>query len=215
VALGGETSQTLDRGITVLHLVAASGEAGLSVTEIATQLGVGRPVVYRLLATLTEHDLVRRFGDGQVRLGLGLLPLAAATHDSLRVAATPILRRLAEDTGATAHLTIADLDEAIAVAVEVPRTTPVHVAYRVGSRHSLEAGAAGRAIAAGRAGRRGTVETHDELQAGARGVAVPILGVDGLDASIGVVTVGHLGSDVAVRVRAAARELMANLSLPQ
>ncbi|MBA2560400.1 MAG: helix-turn-helix domain-containing protein [Propionibacteriales bacterium] len=210
--LGGETSQTLDRGIRVLHLVAASGSRGLSVSELATRLAVGRPVVYRLVATLTAHDLVRRFADGQIRLGLGLLPLAAATHSGLREAATPVLRRLADETGATAHLTIADHNEGIAIAVEEPRWSDVHVRYRVGSRHSLDRGAAGKAISRGRDGVVGVTETHDELQAGARGFAVPVVGIDGLEASVGVVTVGSLAAErVSARLSAAARELAAAL----
>lgn len=56
-----------------------------------------------------------------------------------------MLRRLAEQVGATAHL--ADGVEAQAVAVVEPSWTDVHVAYRVGSRHQVGAGAAGRAVA--------------------------------------------------------------------
>ncbi len=213
MALGGETSQTLDRGIQVLRLLAASGSDGLSVSEISDGLGLGRPVVYRLLATLIEHDLVRRFSDGQLRLGLGLLPLAAATHFGLRHAATPVLRRLADDTGATAHLTVADHDDGIALAVEEPRRADVHVAYRVGSRHRLDRGAAGKAITGGRRGVVDVVETHDELQAGARGFAVPVLGVVGLEASVGVVSLGSLDAgDVEPKLRTAASEIAAALS---
>ena len=36
------------------------------------------------------------------------------------------------------------------------------------------------------------VETAGELQAGARGVAAPVLGLDGLEASVGIVTLGDL-----------------------
>jgi DNA-binding IclR family transcriptional regulator len=213
MALGGETSQTLDRGIQVLGLVAASGSRGLSMSEISADLGLGRSVVYRLVATLIEHDLVRRFADGQLRLGLGLLPLAAATHFGLRQAATPVLRQLADATRATAHLTIADNDEGIAIAVEEPRRTDVHVAYRVGSRHRLDRGAAGKAITGGRRGLVGVVETHDELQVGARGFAVPVLGIGGLEASVGVVSVGELDAEeIEPKLRTAAQAIVGALS---
>ena len=43
-----ETAQTLDRGLRLLHLV-AEAPAGLSVTEAAQRLAVGRAVVYRLV----------------------------------------------------------------------------------------------------------------------------------------------------------------------
>ena len=54
-----ETAQTLDRGLRLLTLVAES-PGGLTVTEAAAALGVGRAVVYRLVTTLTAHALVRR-----------------------------------------------------------------------------------------------------------------------------------------------------------
>src|SRR5438034_3935866 len=51
-----ETSQTLDRGLRVLKLLADT-DHGLTVTELSHKLGVNRTVVYRLLATLEQHAL--------------------------------------------------------------------------------------------------------------------------------------------------------------
>jgi DNA-binding IclR family transcriptional regulator len=176
----------------MLELLADDGgSGGMTVTELATALGVARPVVYRLLATLDEHRLVRRSEDGRVRLGLGVLHLAQRVHPLLREAALPVLRRLADAVAATAHLTVADGAEALAVAVVEPSRTDFHVSYRIGSRHPLDRGAAGRAILAGRAGRAGVVTTDSELQPGAVGLAAPVP-VAGLDASLGVVALGSL-----------------------
>ena len=96
MALGGETSQTLDRGVQVLQQLAAAGPPGMTVSQLAQALEVGRPVIYRLVATLAQHDLVRRFADGQLRLGTGLMALAAGAQSTLRQVAQPILRELAE-----------------------------------------------------------------------------------------------------------------------
>jgi DNA-binding IclR family transcriptional regulator len=144
-----ETSQTLDRGLRVLKLLADT-DHGLTVTELAAKLGVNRTVVYRLLATLEQHSLVRRDLGGRARVGLGVLGLAHQVHPLLREAALPALRSLADDIGATAHLTLVDGTEALAVAVVEPTWTDYHVAYRTGFRHPLDRGAAGRAILAGR-----------------------------------------------------------------
>ena len=57
-----------------------------------------------------------------------------------------MLRRLAEQVGCTAHLTVAEGDEALALAVIEPSWTDFHVSYRVGARHPLNRGAAGKAI---------------------------------------------------------------------
>jgi DNA-binding IclR family transcriptional regulator len=166
------------------------------VTEAATRLGVGRAVVYRLVGALTEHGMVRRDGRGRLRLGAGLLHLARRAQPILADAARPALRRLAEDVGATAHLTIAEGGEAVALVVVEPSWTAFHVGYRTGSRHPLERGAAGRAILAGRQGDAGTVATSGELQPGAYGVAAPVLGLEGLEASVGVVAMSPLDPDV-------------------
>ena len=51
------------------HLAVAREHAsGLTVTELAALLGVGRPVVYRLVATLEARDFVTRREDGRIRL---------------------------------------------------------------------------------------------------------------------------------------------------
>jgi DNA-binding IclR family transcriptional regulator len=189
MAVGGETSQTLDRGLRLLRLVADRGAAGITITELARELGIGRPVVYRLVATLSEHALVRRSPDAKVRLGPGVLHFAAALQPALRQAAYPILRRLADAAGATAHFTIADAGEALALVVVEPTWTDFHVGYRVGTRHSLERGAAGRAILAGRHGDGRVVTTRGELQQGATGLSAAVLGLPILEASVGVVTV--------------------------
>ncbi|SEG78773.1 transcriptional regulator [Actinacidiphila yanglinensis] len=250
-----ETSQTLDRGLRVLKLLADT-DHGLTVTELAAKLGVNRTVVYRLLATLEQHSLVRRDLGGRARVGLGVLGLAHQVHPLLREAALPALRALAEDIGATAHLTLVDGTEALAVAVVEPTWTDYHVAYRTGFRHPLDRGAAGRAILAGRGmqptpdgggwehadgeevaevaelalraavagevldgtdrliGAGGAtnharyVITSGELEAGAAGAAAPLLGVPGIEGSVGVVMLAEsVPERVGMRVVEAATEV--------
>jgi DNA-binding IclR family transcriptional regulator len=218
---------------------------------------VNRTVVYRLLATLEQHSLVRRDLGGRARVGLGVLGLAHQVHPLLREAALPALRSLAEDIGATAHLTLVDGSEALAVAVVEPTWTDYHVAYRTGFRHPLDRGAAGRAILAGRGMQpapdsgswvRGTddeyaesaadrsddrpdltgltglpepggdsggagnqvryVLTNGELEAGASGAAAPLLGVPGIEGSVGVVMLAEsVPERVGLRVVEAATEV--------
>ncbi|MER0480199.1 helix-turn-helix domain-containing protein [Streptomyces sp. NBC_00400] len=205
-----ETSQTLDRGLRVLKLLADT-DHGLTVTELSHKLGVNRTVVYRLLATLEQHALVRRDLGGRARVGLGVLRLGRQVHPLVREAALPALRSLAEDVGATAHLTLVDGTEALAVAVVEPTWTDYHVAYRAGFRHPLDRGAAGRAILKARQGRlqdAGLALTHGELEAGASGAAAPLLGVSGIEGSVGVVMLADTVSErIGPRVVDAAREV--------
>lgn len=236
--MAAETSQSLERGLRLLRLL-ADARSALTVTELAHALQTHRPVVYRLITALAEQGMVHRDADGGWRLGLGVLHLAQQIHPLLREAAAGPLRRLAEDVGATAHLTIADGGEALAVAVIEPTWTAYHVAYRVGSRHRLDRGAAGLAILAldtaasagsvgsgGTGGRTGAshasdsgpgyVATSGELQPGAHGVAAPVLGVADLRASAGVITLGEFADlaldQVGERVLRAANEIRAALT---
>jgi len=215
--MAAETSQTLDRGLRVLRVLAAA-PGGLSVTALAVEVGVNRTVVYRLVTTLEQHGLARRDGAGRLHVGLGVLALARGLQPVMRELAQPVLRALAEELGTTAHLTFADGTEALAIAVVEPTWTDFHVAYRVGARHPLDQGAAGKAILLGReadAGRPGEpfVQTVGELQAGARGLAAPVLGVDGLEASVGIVTLGDLDiAQMGPRVVAAAEAVAARLT---
>lgn len=210
--MAAETSQTLDRGLRVLEAVADSQD-GLSVTELAAVLGIGRTVVYRLVVTLEQHALIRRSSDGKCRLGLGVLTLGRQMQPIVRDTALPALRLLADAVGATAVLTLADGPEAHAAVVVEPTRSDLHVATRPGSRLPLESGAGGRAILAARttAGRPldppWVVATGDGPQ-GAYGIAVPILGVPGWEASVGVLALRELNeADVGPRVARAAGEI--------
>src|SRR5690349_11151407 len=144
-------------------------------TELAARLEVNRTIVHRLVTTLEGHALVRRDAQGRLRVGLGVLRLGAAVQPVLRDLAMPVLRALAEAVGCTAHLTVADGEEALALAVVEPSWTDFHVGYRVGARHPLSSGAAGKAILLGRAADPTPyVVTVGELQSGARGLAAPV-----------------------------------------
>jgi DNA-binding IclR family transcriptional regulator len=210
--MAAETSQTLDRGLRVLRVLADSPE-GLTVTELSARLEVNRTVVYRLISTLEQHGLVRRDARGRLFVGLGVLHLASAAQPMLRDQALPVLRSLAEAIGSTAHLTVADGDEALALAVVEPTWTDFHVAYRIGSRHPITQGAAGKAIALTAPDGPAYAVTSGELQTGARGLAAPVRGVEGLRASVGIVTLDGAIDEriVAPRVIAAADEVARRL----
>ena len=196
----------------MLRVLAGSPE-GLTITELSARLEVNRTVVYRLISTLEQHGLVRRDARSRLFVGLGVLHLASGVQPLLRDLALPVLRQLAESIGSTAHLTVADGDEALALAVVEPTWTDFHVAYRVGARHPLSQGAAGKAISLLDVSEPSYAVTSGELQSGARGLAAPVRGVEGLRASVGVVTLeGSIDEAVvAPRVIAAAREVAERL----
>ena len=189
-----EGSLTLDRGLALLQAVADAGGDPATISELAATIGASRAAVYRLLVPLAERGLVRRDGT-KVRLGVGVLRLGAQVLPQVREAARPVLRELADQVGATAHLTVALGDQIESVAVAEPSSGDFHVAYRVGARQPTGTGAAGKALAL-RAGGRGWAVSSGDPQRGVTGLAAPVRGVPGLRASVGVLSLGPLRADV-------------------
>ncbi len=214
----GPSVQTLDRGLRLLRLLGGAPD-GLTVSELAERLGVHRAIVYRLLGTLAAHRLVIRGDDGRHRLWTGLVELARGVIPRWRNVAEPELSALADELSATATLSVASEDSAVALLVVEPRSTEFHVAYRPGARHPMNRGATGKAILVGRppepgepedvtaARSQGYISTRGELQPGAVGVAAPIV-VDGwADACVGVISLVELGPEAAHRVVQAAQRI--------
>lgn len=210
MSVSSQGSQTLDRGLRILEVLARedSGE-GLTISELAARLDVGRAVVQRLVTTLEKRRFVARDGS-RVRLGLGIHRLAGAVVPALRERARPILAALADVARATAHLTVAEGEQAVALVVVEPSGTDFHVAYRAGARHPLTSGAAGRAILLGRERGPQLVSSVGELQTGAHGLAlaVPKGGGTPFEASIGVISFRQLDErEIGPHLSAAARLL--------
>lgn len=199
-ATGGETSLTLDRGLTVLSLLARNAD-GLTAAELAERLSIARAAVYRLLRTLEAHSLVARIGTRYI-LGFGVAELAGQLKPRLQATVLPILRRLSEQTNSTALLSVADGDQALILLTAEPPNSTMHLAMREGARHALSLGADGIAILAGRpesdkdaadvheARRRGHAVSVGAIQEGAIGIAAPIRVSDWSTASLGVVQLG-------------------------
>ncbi|MCP1169012.1 IclR family transcriptional regulator [Limimaricola litoreus] len=219
----GSTLQTLERGIAVLQAVAAS-ETGLRIVEIAERLGVHRAIAYRLVNTLADQHMLRRLPEGKIVLGSASLLLGLNAEGALRTLARPIVQALADRTQATAFLSTAAGEEGVAVLTSTPKDAFLNINYRVGSRHPLTRGAAGIAILAGREATKGEPEsvtkarelgyslTEGQLQKGATGIASPVPMPREFavwqDLSIGVVGVGGLDHDLAIKeVLVAAQDL--------
>ena len=75
-------SQTLDRGLKALTLIATS-PSPMTIDEVATQLKLGRSVTYRMIRTLEDHRLVTRDPSG--RLTGGTKPICNGLHHLMGV----------------------------------------------------------------------------------------------------------------------------------
>ena len=112
-------SQTLDRGLRALEMVAAA-PGGMTMQDVADRLEVHRTIAHRLLATLADHHLVARGPDNRFRAGGGLAALAGGLQSTLRDTALPIMRELAEELESTVALLVREGDEVVAIAVAAP-----------------------------------------------------------------------------------------------
>lgn len=195
--------------LAVLETVAAHGPT--SASQVSRLNGINRTVAHRLLSTLRERSYVRLVPGGYV-VGPAVLPLARAMEPELISVVTPELLALARETGETAVAHVVDGGDAVVVAQALGDRHLVRVAHDVGSRHALTLGASGRVLLAFRppeefeaivraavdpealrrelaeASALGYAVSHDELQAGAHGVAAPVRDRNGFaQASIALV----------------------------
>jgi DNA-binding IclR family transcriptional regulator len=198
-----QTSQSLERGLHLIDLIALAPE-GLAVTELAAELGVHRTIVTRLLRTLAGKGWVSRDATGAYGLGVHAVEVGRLVQPRLRIVAVPTLRKLADELNATTHLTVMEGDQAVALAVEEPRNTTFHVAYRTGTVRPLSRGSSGQAILAALpprenedpeiavVRRRGWAMTTGELEQGVTGIAAPIPHPQYVGCSVGAVFVGQV-----------------------
>ncbi|MFI5779535.1 IclR family transcriptional regulator [Nocardia sp. NPDC051570] len=108
---GGRTAavQSVDRALHVLEIIAKLGQGG--VTEIATELGVHKSTVSRLIAVLESRGYVEQVSDrGKYRLGFSLVRLAGSTsaRPDLVGPGQDACTTLAAETGETTNIAVLD-----------------------------------------------------------------------------------------------------------
>lgn len=107
--------QSADRALAILAAF-NEGRPEVTVSELAAELGMHKSTVSRLLATLQARGLVRREGD-RFLPGFELARLGglAVRGLALAAAARPALDALAEETGETVNLAVAERGQALNV----------------------------------------------------------------------------------------------------
>ncbi len=160
---GAPGSQTLARGLAALQLVAAS-RTGLTVQQVADDIGVHRTIAYRLLSTLAQFRMVAKGEDGRYRSAAALAVLGASFDNNVRQLSVPT----------------------VAIAVIAPTNVFYQLSFHEGSRYPLERGAAGIALLASmpprplerdlvpQARQHGWVITHGEIEPNTYGLAAPV-----------------------------------------
>ncbi|PRX49051.1 IclR family transcriptional regulator [Prauserella shujinwangii] len=140
--------QSVDRAISVLELLARSGEAGI--TEIAGELGVHKSTVSRLVSVLEARGLVEQLGErGKYAIGFGIVRLAGAATSRMDLAklGNQTCQTLAESLGETVNIAVAD--DGIAINISQAHGSAAVTAHNwTGRRTPLHATSSGKVLLA-------------------------------------------------------------------
>lgn len=144
-------TQSIERAIALLRLIAASKRAGETAVSLSQKLDLDRTTVHRILRCLADEGLLTQKGQrGSYTLGplLYRLGLAAAERLDLRQLCRPSLSRIAAEVGDTVFLMIREGHESVC-ADRVSGSFPVKtLVVDVGTRRPLGVGAGSLAILA-------------------------------------------------------------------
>lgn len=144
---GASAVQSVDRALTVLEILARSGEYG--VTEIALELGVHKSTAFRLVSALESRGMVEQVAErGKYRLGYGVLRLAgvaSARLDVIRLS-RPFAEQLASDLGETVNLTVLWQHQALYVDQVASTNSALQMHNWVGQHIPVHCTANGKAL---------------------------------------------------------------------
>jgi len=142
-------TQSLQRAISLLRIIAANNRAGSRLVDLYRRTGLERPTVHRLLQGLVAESLIRqdamskRYHLGTLAYELGL---AAAPKVAMRDICLPYLDAIAEHTGDTVFLTVRMGFDGICVA-RADGSFPIKMfVHDVGRHRPLNVGASGLAL---------------------------------------------------------------------
>jgi DNA-binding IclR family transcriptional regulator len=138
----------VDRAVSLLAAF-RTGDAALSVTELAQRTRLHKSTALRLLASLAHGRLVQRTADGRWALGAEVARLAALYTASfpLEAVALPIMRALVALTQESVALHVRQGDQRLVLyRVDSPQLLRDHV--RAGDVLPLDRGAGGRVLLA-------------------------------------------------------------------
>jgi DNA-binding IclR family transcriptional regulator len=145
-------TQSIQRAVAVLRILAAARETGLGLTEISMHAELTRPTTHRILSVLIAEGIVeQRPGTRRYVVGeqIPLLALARRTRDPALDIVLPRLRTVVDEIGDAGFFTRRTGLDTVCVARQLG-TYPIQViAWDVGNRRPLGVTNAGIAILSG------------------------------------------------------------------
>ena len=148
-AIGAAGTQSLQRAIALLRIIAVNNRSGSRLVELYRRTGLERPTAHRLLQGMVAEKLIRqdlqskRYYLGALAYELGL---AAAPKLAVRDICLPYVEAVAEHTGDTVFLTVRSGFDGICVA-RADGAFPIKMfVHDVGRHRPLNVGASGLAL---------------------------------------------------------------------
>lgn len=141
--------KTFLKGLVLLEAM-ANNERSSGVTELATQLSLGKSNVHRLLQGLVHQGFARKDPEtGRYELTIKLWELGVKVFQrlDLRQEALPYMRLLAEETQETVHLSILDGTDVLYIE-KIDSPQPVRAYTSVGGRAPAACVATGKVLLA-------------------------------------------------------------------
>jgi len=145
----GYLSQQIQRALDVIEAI-AEAPRGLTLTELAEELGLPKSSVLRLVANLEMRRYVEQDQNNRYRIGLRVFSIGgrALADNILRTCARPYLEDLALRVGESTYLAILDQEQALYIdRIESPM--PVRSHSPIGSHRPLPITAVGKVLLAG------------------------------------------------------------------
>ena len=149
VAATGTQVKSLVRGLTILRHLAEARD-GIPLTDLAQRVGLPASTTHRLLNTLRAQGFVRQDEtSGRWMIGVECFTVGNAFlyNRDFVSASRPYMRRLMEESGETANLSVLDDGQAILLS-QVECQEMMRMLARLGSRTPLHASGVGKALLA-------------------------------------------------------------------
>jgi DNA-binding IclR family transcriptional regulator len=139
----------VDKALIVLDALERKHD-GRPLADIASETGLPKPTVHRLLATLERHGYAQQLPSGRYALGMRVVALGqfAASGNTLLRVAGPILDRLVKACGETVHLGILQGESLLYIDRREPEEAAVRLAALPSPLTSLHASASGKVLLA-------------------------------------------------------------------
>lgn len=146
------TTQTLERAIALLRLLASAGHDGSRLADLQRNTGLTKPTVHRILDTLKAQGFVEQAADTRrYRLGNELAVLgwaAGRTVYDLKDLASEDVGAIATKTGDTSYLAVRTGNETVVIDRQTGSYPVKAFTVEVGTRRPLGVGATGIALLA-------------------------------------------------------------------